>query len=108
MPHASTFTRTWPAPASGISRSTNSKSPPGLPICATFIFLVMEPNPVFLLTSAQSQSLEDVYRQNTGHTQAVVTLVADDGAPCLRAGDAVDLAAIITLSRELLLRGSNG
>src|SRR6266403_1342765 len=38
MPHASTFTRTCPAPGSGISRSINSQSPPGLLICAAFIF----------------------------------------------------------------------
>jgi hypothetical protein len=29
--------RTWPEPGSGISRSTISKSPPGLEICAAFI-----------------------------------------------------------------------
>src|SRR5436190_14797414 len=41
MPHASTFTRTCPLPGSGISRSTNSQSPPGLLICANFILLMM-------------------------------------------------------------------
>src|SRR5690349_16270647 len=34
MPHASTFTRTWPAPGSGIGRSTSSNEPPALLICA--------------------------------------------------------------------------
>src|SRR5207237_9046200 len=42
MPHASTFTRTCPAPGSEISRSTNSQSPPGLLICAAFIFLFIK------------------------------------------------------------------
>src|SRR5439155_23930596 len=42
MPHASTFTRTCPAPGSGMSRSTNSKSPPGLLICAAFIFVLIK------------------------------------------------------------------
>jgi len=41
MPHASTSTRTCPAFGSGISRSTNSQSPPGLLICAAFIFVFM-------------------------------------------------------------------
>src|SRR6476619_2571846 len=41
MPHASTFTRTCLAPGSGISRSTNSQSPPGLLICAAFIFICL-------------------------------------------------------------------
>src|SRR3989442_9223003 len=39
MPHASTFTRTCPARGSGITRSTNSQSPPGLLICAVCIFV---------------------------------------------------------------------
>src|SRR6476620_5279834 len=39
MPHASTFTRTCPAPGSGMSRSTNSQSPPALLTCAAFIFI---------------------------------------------------------------------
>ena len=38
-PQASTFTRTFPGPGSGISRSTNSKSPPALLIWAAFIFV---------------------------------------------------------------------
>src|SRR5439155_23651767 len=42
MPHASTFTRTCPAPGSGMSRSTNSQSPPGLLICAAFIFVFIK------------------------------------------------------------------
>src|SRR5213596_3372511 len=42
MPHASTFTRTCPAPGSEISRSTNSQSPPGLLICAAFIFVFIK------------------------------------------------------------------
>src|SRR4029077_7585652 len=36
-PQACTLMRTCPAAGSGISRSTISKSPPGLEICATFI-----------------------------------------------------------------------
>src|SRR5215213_2491805 len=36
-PHASTRTRTSPAPGSGISRSTISKGPPGRVTCATRI-----------------------------------------------------------------------
>src|SRR5512133_4402289 len=36
-PQACTLMRTCPASGSGISRSTISKSPPGLDICATFI-----------------------------------------------------------------------
>src|SRR4029077_4767150 len=39
MPHASTFTRTCPLAGLGISRSTNSQSPPGFPTCAAFILL---------------------------------------------------------------------
>src|SRR6266480_6823037 len=42
MPHASTFTRTCPAPGSEISRSTNSQSPPGLLICAAFILIFIK------------------------------------------------------------------
>src|SRR6266498_525066 len=45
MPQASTFTRTWPGPGLGTSRSTNSQSPPALLICAAFIFvLIVAPN----------------------------------------------------------------
>src|SRR5207249_1907580 len=40
MPHASTFTRTCPGPGCGMSRSTNSQFPPGLPICAAFIVFI--------------------------------------------------------------------
>ena len=36
-PQACTLMRTCPAPGLGISRSTISKSAPGLGICATFI-----------------------------------------------------------------------
>src|SRR4029077_12542721 len=39
MPHASTFTRTCPSAGLGISRSTNSQSPPGFPTRAAFILL---------------------------------------------------------------------
>src|SRR5438034_3550347 len=42
MPHASTFTRTCPLPGSGMSRSTNSQSPPGLLMCAAFIFVFIK------------------------------------------------------------------
>src|SRR5256886_17593435 len=41
MPHASTFTRTCPGPGCGMSRSTNSQFPPGLPICAAFIVFII-------------------------------------------------------------------
>ena len=43
-PHASTFTRTCPARGSGITRSTNSHSPPqsGLLICAACIVVVIQ------------------------------------------------------------------
>src|SRR6185437_12852526 len=37
MPQACTLMRTCPAPGVGISRSTISKSAPGLETCATFI-----------------------------------------------------------------------
>src|SRR5437763_3711784 len=40
MPHASTFTRTCPGPGCGMSRSTNSQFPPGLPICAAFMVFI--------------------------------------------------------------------
>ena len=43
--NASTFTRTCPAFGSGISRSSNSQSPPGLLIGAAFIFVVI-PSPI--------------------------------------------------------------
>src|SRR5207248_8115668 len=41
IPHASTFTSTCPRPGCGTSRSTISKSPPALLICAAFIFVVI-------------------------------------------------------------------
>src|SRR5215469_6605958 len=37
IPQACTLMRTYPAPGLGISRSTISKSPPGLRTCATLI-----------------------------------------------------------------------
>src|SRR4030095_2529704 len=43
MPHDSTFTRTCPAPGSGISRSTISKGPFGRVTCATRIFDIAPP-----------------------------------------------------------------
>src|SRR5271156_6370048 len=39
-PQACTLIRTCPASGVGISRSTISKSAPGLEICATFIFVI--------------------------------------------------------------------
>src|SRR5437588_2799384 len=110
MPHASTFTRTWPMPGSGMSRSTNSKSPPGLLICAAFIFIFMNRFPclrLFPLTWAQSQSVERVRRQSSGHTQSVAALVACHSLPCFRPSNAVDLSAIVTLARESLLRSGD-
>src|ERR1700752_3774318 len=41
MPQASTFTRTWLGPGSGMLRSTSSQSPPALLICAAFIFVLI-------------------------------------------------------------------
>src|SRR5439155_10071244 len=46
MPHASTLMRTCHMPGSGISRSTSSQSPPGLVICAAFIFLPIKNLPL--------------------------------------------------------------
>src|SRR5437016_14514694 len=66
MPHASTFTRTCPGSGSGMSRSTNSKSPPGLLICAAFIFVLIKcfylsialsPFPIFILIDFHPQHL---------------------------------------------------
>src|SRR6266480_1234252 len=108
IPHASTFTRTWPAPGSGISRSTNSKSPPGLLICAAFIFLLINCIDVLVLAWSQSQRSQRVGRQSAGHTQTVVVLELRDRGPSLRPKHAVDLTAIITFSCQSLLRGSNG
>lgn len=39
-PHGSTFTRACLRPGSGTPRLANSHSPPGLLICADFIFMV--------------------------------------------------------------------
>src|SRR5213592_1036014 len=57
MPHASTFTRTCPAPGSGISRSTNSHSPPALLICAAFIFNIVLSLPFLLSRTAEAPAI---------------------------------------------------
>jgi len=48
---ASTFTRT-DQHLVGISRSTNSQSPPGLLTCAAFIFVLMRLPPLSWLTAS--------------------------------------------------------
>src|SRR6202022_4974956 len=66
-----------------------------------------EPTPVstvLLLTSAQSKILKCVRREIPGYPEPLAALVARDSSPCLRTDNAVDLSAIITLSRESLLR----
>src|SRR5258708_25538501 len=56
IPHASTFRGTAPALGSGISRSINSQSPPGLLICAAFIFVLITA-PYFVDLVVQSQDV---------------------------------------------------
>src|SRR2546430_12730178 len=68
MPHASTFTRTSPALGSGISRAINSHSPPGLLICAAFIFMLITA-PSFVDLVAQSQDIS-VMRSNNVHKRS--------------------------------------
>src|SRR5215471_3760592 len=57
MPHASTLMRTCAGPGSEISRSTSSQSPPGLPICAAFIFL-------FMRIHREYFKVEELFRRN--------------------------------------------
>src|SRR5438552_17076985 len=73
MPHASTFTRTCPAPGSGISRSTNSQSPPGLLICAAFIFIVIKCLDDLLSPGLPAEFIISPYRQplNASHHTSV-------------------------------------
>jgi len=84
------------------------KIPAGLADLRRFHFLTHELSPVLPLTWAQSQGSQRVGRQSAGYTQTVVVLELRDRGPSLRPKHAVDLSAIITFSRELLLRGSNG
>src|SRR5205807_6966177 len=58
MPHASTFTRTCPGPGCGMSRSTNSQFPPGLPICAAFIVFIIRLLGLLLLFSGLDELQE--------------------------------------------------
>src|SRR3954466_5123739 len=87
-PHASTLMRTFPAPGSGISRSTNSQSPSALLICAACIFL-------FIVES----HLTEVLR---GFPQ---TLVADKGQKIcvdlvlMSCGQAVRQSRVVDLFR---------
>src|SRR5436189_6032710 len=58
MPHASTRTRTCRGPGSGMSRSTNSQSPPGLLICAAFIFMLF-----FLSLQVAIQAFASIFNE---------------------------------------------
>src|SRR5205807_7143323 len=60
MPHASTFTRTCPGPGCGMSRSTNSQFPPGLPICAAFIVFIIRLLGLLSLSSGLDE-LQEVF-----------------------------------------------
>src|ERR1700681_3651721 len=57
---------------------------------------------------SQAQRLQRVCRQIAGHAQTVVALIAQDRAARSPAEDAVDRSAVITFSRQSLLRGANG
>src|SRR5882724_11540627 len=59
MPHASTFTRTCPAPGSGITRSINSQSPPALLICAAFIVVLVIDSTLYEIATLFAPILPD-------------------------------------------------
>src|SRR5258708_14209760 len=69
IPHASTFRGTAPALGSGISRSINSQSPPGLLICAAFIFVLITA-PYFLDLVVQSQVVSVMRVEQRSHKRS--------------------------------------
>src|SRR4029450_4184812 len=78
IPQTSTFTRTCPGPGSGISPSTNSKSPPALPTWAAFIiptdtlFVAIQPSARFrngILPVLRLTDKDQIRLRLSDHTQ---------------------------------------